>query len=129
MWRHRGRQHKETFRTLAEAREAQGKRRAGDGTPSSKVTVDAYFTEWIETYSGRTSQGLSDRSRGLYRQAIEERVIPEWGTWRIGEVEPVESGASTESCVRPNCRPQSFASFAPRCRRCSRRRSRTASFV
>lgn len=90
MWRHRGKQHKETFRTLAEAREAQGKRRAGDGTPSSKVTVDAYFTEWIETYSGRTSQGLSDRSRSLYRRAIEKRVIPEWGTWRLGEVEPVD---------------------------------------
>jgi integrase len=90
MWRHRGRQHKETFRMLAEAREAQGKRRAGDGTPSSKVTVDAYFAEWIETYSGRTAQGLSDRSRSLYRRAIEERVIPEWGTWRLGEVEPVD---------------------------------------
>src|SRR4051794_32954185 len=90
MWRHRGRQHKETFRTLAEAREAQGKRRAGDGSPSSRVTVDAYFSEWIETYAGRTSQGLSDRSRSLYRRAISERVIPEWGTWRLGEVEPVD---------------------------------------
>jgi integrase len=89
-WRHRGKQHKETFRTLAEAREAQAKRRAGDGPPASKVTVDAYFTEWIETYAGRTSQGLSDRSRSLYRRAITERVIPEWGTWRLGEVEPVD---------------------------------------
>ncbi len=90
VWRHRGKQHKETFRTLAEAREAKAKRRAGDGPPASKVTVDAYFTEWIETYAGRTARGLSDRSRTLYRRAITERVIPEWGTWRLGEVEPVD---------------------------------------
>ena len=31
VWRHRGRQHKETFRTLEEAREAQGERRRLDG--------------------------------------------------------------------------------------------------
>lgn len=90
VWRHRGKQHKETFRTLAEAREAQGKRRTGEGLPSSKVTVEAYFTEWIETYSGRTSRGLSDRSRSLYRRAISERIISEWGTWRLGQVEPVD---------------------------------------
>jgi integrase len=105
VWRHRGRQYKETFRTFAEAREAQGKRRAGEVHRSSKVTVAAYYNEWIETYAGRTSQGLSDRSRSLYRRAITERVIPEWGTWRLSEVEPVdvrrlygelrESGVST----------------------------------
>jgi integrase len=54
------------------------------------VTVEAYFAEWIETYSGRTSRGLSDRSRSLYRRAIKERVTGEWGTWRLEEVEPVD---------------------------------------
>ena len=49
-----------------------------------------YFEEWIETYSGRTTRGLSERSRQLYHRAISERVIPEWGTWRLGEVEPVD---------------------------------------
>jgi integrase len=90
VWRHRGKQHKETFRTLAEAREAQGQRHAGDARPSSKVTLDVYFGEWIKTYSGRTAQGLSDRSRSLYRRAIENRVLSEWGTWRLEEVEPVD---------------------------------------
>jgi integrase len=90
VWRHRGKQHKETFRTLAEAREGQGKRHAGEARPSSKVTLEAYFAEWIKTYSGRTAQGLSDRSRSLYRRAIEDRVLSEWGTWRLEEVEPVD---------------------------------------
>lgn len=90
MWRHRGRQHKETFRTLAEAREAQGKRRAGDSRPSSRITVEAYFTDWIETYEGRTARGFSETSRSLYRRAINDHALPTWRTWKLGEVEPAE---------------------------------------
>src|SRR5215207_7468876 len=35
--RHRGKQHKETFRTLAEARAAKGKRDAGDRRPVARI--------------------------------------------------------------------------------------------
>ncbi len=90
MWRHRGKQHKETFRTLAEAREAQGKRRAGDSRPSSRISVEAYFTDWIETYEGRTARGFSETSRSLYRRAINDHALPTWRTWKLGEVEPAE---------------------------------------
>jgi integrase len=90
MWRHRGRQHKETFRTLAEAREAQGKRRAGDSRPSSRVTFEAYFSDWIETYEGRTARGFSETSRSLYRRAIKDHALPTWRTWKLGDVEPAE---------------------------------------
>jgi integrase len=90
MWRHRGRQHKETFRTLAEAREAQGKRRAGDSRPNSRITVESYFTDWIETYEGRTARGFSETSRSLYRRAINDHALPTWRTWKLGEVEPAE---------------------------------------
>jgi integrase len=90
VWRHRGKQCKETFRTLAEAREAQGQRRAGGSRPSSKVTFDAYFSEWIKTYEGRTSRGFSETSRDLYRRAIAAHALPTWRTWKLGEVEPTE---------------------------------------
>lgn len=90
MWRHRGRQHKETFRTLAEAREAQGKRRAGDSRPSSRITFEAYFSDWIETYEGRTARGFSETSRSLYRRAIKDHALPTWRTWKLGDVEPAE---------------------------------------
>lgn len=90
VWRHRGKQHKETFRTLAEAREAQGKRRAGDSRPSSRITVEGYFSEWIETYEGRTARGFSETSRSLYRRAINDHAMPTWRTWKLGEVEPAE---------------------------------------
>jgi hypothetical protein len=42
-WEHRGRQHKESFRTLGEAREAKGRRHAGDRRPTSRVAFDTYF--------------------------------------------------------------------------------------
>ncbi|HEY2055863.1 MAG TPA: site-specific integrase [Solirubrobacterales bacterium] len=90
VWRHRGKQHKETCRTLAEAREAQGKRRAGDSRPSSRITVEAYFCDWIETYEGRTTRGFSETSRSLYRRAIEDHALPTWRTWKLSEVEPAE---------------------------------------
>lgn len=90
VWRHRGKQHKQTFRTAAEAREAQGQRKAGDGRPSTRVTFEGYFAEWIKTYAGRTSQGLSDRSRDLYRRAIEDHVVKRWGGWKLSDIEPVD---------------------------------------
>jgi integrase len=90
MWRHRGRQHKETFRTLAEAREGQGRRRAGESRPSSRITVEAYFNDWIDTYEGRTARGFSETSRSLYRRAIDDHALPSWRSWKLGEVEPAE---------------------------------------
>lgn len=90
VWRHRGKQHKETFRTLAEAREAQGKRRGGDSRPSSRITFEAYFTDWIETYEGRTARGFSETSRSLYRRAITDHALPTWRSWKLAEVEPAE---------------------------------------
>lgn len=90
VWRHRGKQHKETFRTLAEAREGQGRRRAGESRPSSRIAVEAYFNDWIETYEGRTARGFSETSRSLYRRAIDDHALPTWRSWKLGEVEPAE---------------------------------------
>lgn len=90
VWRHRNKQHKETFRTLAEAREAQGKGRAGDSRPSSRITFEAYFSDWIEIYEGRTTRGFSETSRSLYKRAINDHALPTWRTWKLGEVEPAE---------------------------------------
>ena len=50
VWRHRGKQHK-SFRTLDEASEAKGKRKAGD-RPTATVSFGEYFAQWIETYAG-----------------------------------------------------------------------------
>jgi integrase len=88
VWRHRGKQHKESFRTLAEARDAKGKRQAGERRPTSKIGFEEYFTEWIESYSGRTKRGFSDASRDIYRGAIATHALPDWRTWRLDDIGP-----------------------------------------
>src|SRR4051794_37537696 len=90
VWRHRGCQHKETFRTLAEAREAKGNRDAGDRRPVARIGFEEYFTGWIDSYAGRTARGFAETSRSLYRRAVEDHALPRWRTWKLGDVEPAD---------------------------------------
>lgn len=87
---HRGKQYTETFRTAAEAQEAQGNRKAGDRRPKPKVRFGDYFAEWIKSYSGRTKRGFSETTRPEYRRPINTYAIPKWGTWKLAEVEPAD---------------------------------------
>jgi hypothetical protein len=41
----------ETFRTLAEAREAKGNRDTGDRRPAVRVGFEDYFDQWIDCYA------------------------------------------------------------------------------
>jgi integrase len=88
VWEHRGRQHKESFRTMAEAREGKGKRQSGARRPSSRIGFEQYFSEWIESYAGRTSRGFSETTRPEYRRPIVDHAVGRWGTWRLADVEP-----------------------------------------
>lgn len=90
VWEHRGKQHKESFGTLAEAREAKGKRDAGEKRPKSRVRFGDYFTEWIESYAGRTSRGFSETTRPEYRRPIEVHAITPWERWKLNEIEPAD---------------------------------------
>jgi integrase len=87
VWRHRGKQHTETFRTLAEAREAKGNHDAGDRRPVARVSFEDYFGMWIKSYAGRTARGFSKKSRALYRRSIELYALGEWRGWRLAEIE------------------------------------------
>ena len=88
VWRHRGRQFKQTFRTFAEAREAKGNRDAGERRPAARIGFADYFDDWIESYAGRTARGFSETTRREYRRPIERYALPRWATWRIADVEP-----------------------------------------
>src|SRR5690606_4704854 len=109
VWRHRGRQHKSFHRTLAEAREAKARRDAGERRPTARVGFAEYFAEWIESYAGRTSRGFSETTRPEYRRPIERPAVPQWGTWRLADVEPADvrdlfgemrRGGETTSAIR-----------------------------
>lgn len=88
VWTHDGRQHKESFRTLQEAKAAQGERRAGETKPKSRVTFAEHFSEWIVAYSGRTKRGFGDETRAEYRRLVETYALPTMGRKRLGDIEP-----------------------------------------
>lgn len=88
--RHRGKQVTETFDNFELAREAQGRRQAGDRRPTSKERFGDYFARWIETYSGRTSRGFSETTRPEYRRPIEAHALSRWRTWRLADFEPAD---------------------------------------
>jgi integrase len=87
-WRHRGRQSMETFPTLAAAREAKARREAGERRPASREPFEDYARQWIVTYRGRTSRGLSERTRAIYRRDMERWAIPHFRGCRLDEIEP-----------------------------------------
>lgn len=90
VWRHRGRQHTDTFATFGEAREAKASRVAGDGRPVARVTFGDYFAEWIESYAGRTARGFSETTRPEYRRPIKAHAVPRWEGWKLADVEPAD---------------------------------------
>lgn len=89
-WEYRGRQKKESFATITEAREAKGNRTAGEKRPKSRVRFGSYFEEWIESYAGRTSRGFSETTRPEYRRPITAHAVPRWKTWRLADIEPAD---------------------------------------
>lgn len=77
-WKDRGKPRKQSFRTLAEAREHKAK--MGSGLVSrqafSAQTVGAYYDRWLPGYRGRTSRGLEDSTRREYRISFEHHILP-----------------------------------------------------
>ena len=73
VWQDKGRQHKQAFRTLAEALEAKSNRQGGDRRPTTRRTLEDYAREWIRTYQGRTDRGFSATSRRDYGSLLKPR--------------------------------------------------------
>lgn len=88
VWTHRGRQHKQSYATYGEAREAKGQRAGGERRPASSIRVDDYFRDWITSYRGRTRRGLEESTRDRYRVLLERHVLPFMGRSRLRDVGP-----------------------------------------
>jgi integrase len=88
VWQHRGRQHKSSHRTLAEAREAKGQRQAGERTPATRQSFEEYAREWLAGYAGRTGRGFTEGSRRDYERALEQHALPFFRGWRLADIEP-----------------------------------------
>jgi len=76
VWENRGRQHKQAFRTLAEAREAKAQRQGGDRAPTTRQTFEDYAREWLSAYQGRTERGFTPTSRRDYARASSSMRSP-----------------------------------------------------
>lgn len=86
-YRHKGKQHRSSFRTLAEARAFKGKLQGGDvRTPTTRLTLEEYADLWLPTYQGRTSRGFTERTRKSYRALLDRHAMPYFGRWRMAEV-------------------------------------------
>lgn len=90
VWEHRGRQHKESFGSLAEAREEKGRKQSGERRPVSRIRFDAYFEQWIKTYAGRTARGFSETTRPEYERPIRAHAIGRWRGWKLAEIEAAD---------------------------------------
>lgn len=75
-YRVRGAQRKRAFRTLTEARRFKGQTDAGEPVAASRQSLIGYAEGWLATYSGRTSGGLSKRTRDSYDDAIKRVIVP-----------------------------------------------------
>jgi integrase len=84
VWRHRGKQHKQSFRTLSEAREAKALR-VRDSRPPARTPFDRYAEGWIDTYSGRTVRGLRESTRIFYRRWL-GHLTAHVGSARLDEI-------------------------------------------
>ncbi|HYI35652.1 MAG TPA: site-specific integrase [Thermoleophilaceae bacterium] len=73
---------------MAEAREAKGRKAAGERTPTSRIGFEEYYDGWITSYAGRTARGFSDTTRTEYRRSLADHAVPRWRTWKLAEVEP-----------------------------------------
>ncbi len=89
VWRDRGKQHKQFFRTMAEAREAKGKRATGETQAATNARFDDYAEGWLKTYRGRKpSRGITNYTRKSYERAIKKHAIPFFGRQRLRDIRP-----------------------------------------
>ena len=122
---HRGKAHRESFRTLAEARDAKGRRSSSEKQPVSRIGFSDYFTDWIESYAGRFSRGFSETTRPEYRRPIEAHALPRWGTWKLADVEPKDVRTLFGEMRNAGESTSAIKKLEPRSRRCSPRPSMT----
>ncbi len=93
VFRDRGRQHMETYRTLAEAREGKRTRGSqvarGEFSALTRVTLREYALEWIDRYQGTGRRGFREETRAEYRAHLEKYTLRYFPPHtRLSEIDP-----------------------------------------
>ena len=94
-YRVRGRQRWGRAASFDEARrrkhQAEADAERGELRDTSRVSFGEYARDWVAGYQGRTSHGLRESTRTMYRGMLEQRVIPYFDgrvRLRLAEIEP-----------------------------------------
>ena len=87
VWRHNGRQYKETCSSFNEARAKKAAHESGELQPPSKTKFGDYFPDWIENFSGLTSRGFSETTRPEYRRPIATYAMPIWKGEKLSDID------------------------------------------
>ncbi len=87
-----GRVRQRSAATLAEARAMKSALttdvRRGEYREQARIAFDGYARQWIDTYQGRTSNGVRPATIVDYRRALERHAIPHFGKRHLAEIEP-----------------------------------------
>lgn len=87
----RGKQRWGSAQSLKEAQrlkvELELSARRGDYHEREAPRFDEYAREWIDSYAGRTSRGISDDTRADYRKRLEREAILFFGRLRLSEID------------------------------------------
>src|SRR5215210_230826 len=79
VWRANGKQHRQSARTLDEARKLKSARVAdvarGEFHEASRVRFREYAEEWVDRYQGRR-RGFRESTREDYRRDLERYAFP-----------------------------------------------------
>jgi hypothetical protein len=62
--------------------------------PKSKVTFGEYFSDWIETYAGRTKRGFEEETRKEYRRSLEDDALSLWRDTPMVKINAAKVGFS-----------------------------------
>jgi len=88
IYRWKGKQHKEYYRTLTLAREAKADRQRSDRrAPTSKRPFDEHALEWIASCQGRTIRGFDEDTRAAYKRALELYAIPHFRNTPLRDID------------------------------------------
>lgn len=76
------------LRTLTEAKKFHATALAGEARPTSSQSFRRYATEWLQTYRGRSANGISHETRESYTHALTAHAIPYFRTTRLDHIDP-----------------------------------------
>jgi integrase len=119
IYRVKGKRRSKSFRSLTEARDFKAKAHLGDvAAHSSRTLLTAYAATWLDSYSGRTTNGLRDSTRDSYKDALDRIIIPfyqrEMPSLKLAELAPSDLRALISHLASEGYAPSSIRrTFAP----------------